>query len=109
MLLQRLGEDVAARAVGDEVEVRGAGRVGDRLKRRAIHENRADDANEAVIRRRFEVYQTESRPVLEHYSPEIISQIDSLTIPVEVTRNILNCLLPVIKHASATGAPEACK
>lgn len=78
----------------------------DRLKRRAIHENRADDANESVIRHRFEVYRRESQPVLEHYPPEIISQVDSLTIPVEVTRNILNCLLPVIKKTAGAVATE---
>ena len=79
----------------------------DRLKRRAIHENRADDANEAVIRHRFEVYHRESAPVLKHYPKEIISQIDSLTMPVEVTRDILNCLLPAIKSAAQSRAANA--
>ena len=36
-----------------------------RIKRRAIRENRYDDANEEVIRRRFEVYHRETQPVLD--------------------------------------------
>ena len=70
----------------------------DRIKRRAIHDNRADDANDQVIRHRFEIYRQESAPVLGHYPQPIISRIDSLPIPAEVTRNILNCLIPIIKQ-----------
>jgi adenylate kinase len=69
----------------------------ERLKRRAIHENRADDANEAVIRRRYEVYNKESSPVLSFYPTEVISQIESLHSPAEVCRDILECLIPVVK------------
>ncbi len=71
----------------------------DRIKRRAIHENRADDANESVIRRRYDIYNAESAPVLNCYPPEIISKIESLHSPAEVCRDILNCLIPVIRRS----------
>lgn len=67
----------------------------DRIKRRAIRENRADDANEDVILARFDVYRRESEPVISAYPPEIISQIDAMDSPPEVLVNILQRLIPV--------------
>ena len=67
----------------------------DRIKRRAIRDNRADDANEDVIRTRFEVYRRESEPVINAYPPEIISQIDAMHSPPEVLVNVLQRLIPV--------------
>ena len=49
-----------------------------RLRRRAIRENRADDANEEVIRHRFEVYQNQSKPVLDIYPDEMKYSVDCL-------------------------------
>ena len=67
----------------------------DRIKRRAIRENRADDANEDVILARFDVYRRESEPVINAYPPEIISQIDAMDSPPEVLVNVLQRLIPV--------------
>ncbi len=67
----------------------------DRIKRRAIRENRADDANEEVIRTRLEVYRRESEPVINAYPPEIISQIDAMQSPPEVLVEVLQRLIPV--------------
>ena len=66
-----------------------------RIKRRAIRENHYDDANEDVIRRRFEVYRRETQPVLDCYPNEIVSTIDAIGSPAEVLRNILECLIPI--------------
>lgn len=67
----------------------------DRIKRRAIRDNRADDANEDVIRTRFEVYRRESEPVINSYPPEIISRVDAMHSPPEVLVDILQKLVPV--------------
>ena len=67
----------------------------DRIKRRAIRENRADDANEDVILARFDVYRRESEPVISAYPTEIISQIDAMDSPPEVLVNVLQRLIPV--------------
>lgn len=56
----------------------------ERLHRRALHENRLDDASEEVIRKRFEEYERESRPVLDFYAPELIHRIDAGGAPIEV-------------------------
>lgn len=66
-----------------------------RMRRRAIRENRADDADEKVIRRRFEVYRNESAPVLEYYPPNIVSQIDAIGSPAEVLLKVLGTVVPV--------------
>src|SRR6185295_16579221 len=39
----------------------------ERLQRRALKENRLDDANIDVIRNRLETYERESKPVLDFY------------------------------------------
>jgi adenylate kinase len=67
----------------------------DRIKRRAIRENRADDANEEVIRTRFEVYARESEAVINCYPAENISRINAFQSPAEVLRAILDVLIPI--------------
>ena len=66
-----------------------------RMKRRALKENRLDDADESVIRHRFEVYDNETKPVLDHYDPGIISEINALGSPAEVLQHVLEVLVPV--------------
>lgn len=66
-----------------------------RMRRRAIRENRADDADEKVIRRRFEVYRNESAPVLDYYSKNIVTSINAIGSPAEVLVSVLKSLIPV--------------
>jgi len=66
-----------------------------RLRRRALKENRVDDAREDVIRRRWEVYKQETHPVLDHYPQSIISTVDAIGSPAEVVQNILKIVIPV--------------
>lgn len=66
-----------------------------RMRRRAIRENRADDADEKVIRRRFQVYHDESAPVLDHYPKSLISTVDAIGSPAEVLLKVLACVVPV--------------
>ena len=56
----------------------------ERMKRRAEVEGRKDDADVDVIRRRFEVYRRETRPVLDCYPHELVAEIDALESPDEV-------------------------
>lgn len=62
----------------------------ERLQRRALRENRLDDANLDVIRRRLETYETETKPVLEFYGPAIVHTIDAAQSQLAVLRHILN-------------------
>jgi len=59
-----------------------------RMKKRAQLEGRKDDADEAVIRRRFDVYRRETEPVLSHYPSDLILEIDALGTPDEVAAAI---------------------
>jgi len=63
-----------------------------RLQRRALRENRLDDANIKVIRQRLETYEHETRPVLEFYGPKLVRTIDSTQTPINVLREILGVL-----------------
>ena len=60
-----------------------------RLKRRALHENRLDDASDETIQTRLYVYEAETAPVLNYYPPEKICRIDTGQSPVEVLADIL--------------------
>jgi adenylate kinase len=59
-----------------------------RLRKRALKDNRLDDASEEVISRRLATYETESKPVLGHYK-EIVSVVDATQPPAKVLLNIL--------------------
>ncbi len=60
-----------------------------RLKKRALKDNRLDDANEAVIRTRLDTYEAESKPVLEYYGPDLVQTIDATQAPAKVLLEIL--------------------
>ena len=49
----------------------------ERLRRRALRENRPDDANDKVIKNRLEVYERDTMPVLSHYSADKIIKLDA--------------------------------
>lgn len=61
-----------------------------RLQRRALKENRLDDANLDVIRHRLKVYEQETKPVLSFYGPKQVHRIDSTQSPTKVLRDILS-------------------
>lgn len=64
----------------------------ERLQRRALRENRLDDANLEVIRDRLETYERDTKPVLEFYGPKLVYSIDSTQSPVNVLRDILRVI-----------------
>lgn len=74
-----------------------------RLQRRALKENRLDDANVEVIRHRLETYRRETRAVLDCYPEQLIHQIDSTQEPLHVLLDILKSLARVPKPAISDG------
>jgi adenylate kinase len=66
-----------------------------RMIKRAAKENRADDARPDVIRRRFEVYQRETLPVLSFYDQDLIVEVDALGSPAAVLTQILSAAVPM--------------
>ena len=49
--------------------------LGRRMRKRALKDNRYDDANEEVIQHRIKTYEEETKPLMEFYSPEIVTEI----------------------------------
>jgi adenylate kinase len=64
----------------------------ERLQRRALRDNRLDDANLETIEQRLDVYDKETRPVLDHYGPKLVHTIDSTQTPINVLRDILRVI-----------------
>lgn len=66
-----------------------------RLKNRALKSGRVDDAKEEVIRKRWEVYQAETQPVLGCYDKALIHDVEGIDTPVNVLANILDVVRPL--------------
>ncbi|ACD82877.1 adenylate kinase family protein [Candidatus Methylacidiphilum infernorum] len=62
-----------------------------RLKGRASSDHRVDDTEE-VIQKRFEVYEKETKPLLELFPSERLKEIDCTRMPYQVLRQILEPL-----------------
>lgn len=67
----------------------------ERLRRRALKENRIDDADERVIRKRWDVYEKETAPVLKWYAGSRVVNIDSLRSPGMVLHDVLEQVVPL--------------
>jgi len=77
----------------------------ERLRRRALKENRVDDANDTVIRKRLEVYEKNTKPLLDCYPSDKIAQVDATMSQIKVLQKIIEVLVPVksaIDHAKET-------
>lgn len=66
-----------------------------RLRRRALKQNRHDDADEKVIRRRWDVYNNETAPVLEHYPRELIHGVNAIGSPAHILHDLLEVVSPI--------------
>ena len=51
-----------------------------RMRKRALKDNRMDDANEAVIEQRFVTYEAETKPILAHYSSDLVTDINATEV-----------------------------
>ena len=86
-----------AKILGSKLDVRRVfhltcsdkAKVYDRLKRRALKDNRLDDINDEVIARRLRVYEEETKPVLDFYGPKLITHVNADQWPYQVLRDIL--------------------
>ena len=68
-----------------------------RLQRRALKDNRLDDANLDVIRARLKTYEEETKPVLNFYGQKIVHRINTDGTPAET---FLKVLREVVKFPS---------
>ena len=59
------------------------------MQRRALKDNRLDDANLDVIRQRLKIYEKETKPVLNFYGKKIVHRINTDDTPVKTFSDIL--------------------
>ena len=64
----------------------------ERLKGRALFENRLDDMNEELIKRRLATYFEETFKTLSFYNPDVVFDVDAGQSPLEVHCDIVNRL-----------------
>ncbi|HVE16381.1 MAG TPA: nucleoside monophosphate kinase [Chthoniobacterales bacterium] len=75
-----------------------------RLRKRAIKDNRLDDANEVVIRQRLATYEQESKPLLDFYGHDLVCDIDATQPPVIVLSKIIEIVARDAENDPAAGA-----
>ncbi len=79
-----------------------------RLRKRALKDNRLDDARDDVVERRIKTYEDESKPMLEYYSKgryahsHLVTEVDATKHPAIVAYELLNTIihLPAWQKAS---------
>jgi adenylate kinase len=75
--------------------VNDAMQIVQRLQARAAKENRKDDADIEVIRYRIDVYEEQTRPVLQFYPFNRIFRVNATRAPEVVTADILKALAAI--------------
>src|SRR5207237_8477613 len=78
-------------------------KISERLRRRALKENRIDDASDAVINKRMEVFAKETRPVLDLYPKDVIHRVDATMSQIRVLSAIVKVLVPLKERLDGDG------
>ena len=85
----------------------------ERLRRRALKENRFDDANDSVIQRRLMEYDEKTLPVLDFYPADKIVRVEATLSQIRVLNEIVKVLVPLkeaqdrhFEVGSALGEPQ---
>jgi adenylate kinase len=88
------------------LHINDIGRAGERLKARALRENRLDDMNEEVIKRRLQTYYDETFKTLSFYPAELVYDIDAGQSPIDVCRDII-IQMSELQHTRTAPRPSA--
>lgn len=77
------------------------GELARRMRKRALKDNRIDDASDRVIQQRIATYEAETKPILDYYSGGLVTEIDATQPPVEVLNDIISKIvsLPAYKES----------
>jgi adenylate kinase len=76
----------------------------ERLRRRALKENRFDDASDTVINKRMDVFGNETRPVLDLYDQNLLHRIDATMSQIRILSEIVTRVLVPLKESLDGGA-----
>lgn len=61
-----------------------------RMRKRALRDNRLDDASDEVIENRIKTYEAETKPILDFYPKEIRTDLNAAQAPANVLHDILS-------------------
>ncbi len=64
-----------------------------RMRKRALKENRMDDASDRVIDQRIATYEAETKPIIAHYPTDVVTNIDATQPPVKVLSDIIGRII----------------
>ena len=64
-------------------------------------QGRADDTDEAIIRRRFEIYHAKTDPVLEYYAADRVHSVNPIGSLAQVTKRILEVVIPMLREGGS--------
>ena len=81
-------------------------KASERLKSRALRENRLDDMNERVIKERLKVYYEETFNTLSFYDRSLVYDVDASQSPLDVLKSIVN-RLSELNHKRPSVRPSA--
>ncbi len=71
-----------------------------RMRKRAIKDNRLDDASDRIINQRIATYEDETKPILDFYADAIVTHVDATQPPVKVLAEMIQRItsLPVYEE-----------
>jgi adenylate kinase len=79
----------------------------ERLRARALRENRLDDISEDVILRRIQTYHEETAQTLSFYDPSIVFDVEASQSPLDVLRDIVHRLSDLQHRTRTAPRPSA--
>lgn len=79
------------------------GELARRMRKRALKENRYDDANEKIIENRIQLYEDETKPILDYYGDSLITDIDATGTPVKVLYDVIENLMKLEIYLEMAG------
>jgi adenylate kinase len=77
-----------------------------RMRKRALKENRLDDASDKVIDQRIATYEAETKPILDYYPDDIITNIDATQLPVKVLAEMIQRITALPVYDEMAKNPE---
>lgn len=69
-----------------------------RMRKRALKDNRIDDASDKVIDQRIATYEAETKPILAYYPKNRVTDIDATQPPVKVLSEIISKILTLPEY-----------
>lgn len=77
-----------------------------RMRKRALKDNRLDDASDKVIQNRIATYEAETKPILEFYGKDLVTDIDATQAPVKVLHDVISKMITLPAYYDVSTRPS---